>query len=138
MTYTVKKLCNEVLPIIKRISERRENINNKPIIINLQVIIPEYVSSFQPDNFGQHLESDTRRDYYLDNHLRFIFYRIYDQWYIYKIQPPKIFEGSGDRLYISKGFYVEELLFRGEINSNEEAKKIFMDCEEKIKNESKW
>ena len=37
MTYTVKKLCNEVLPIIKRISERRENMNNKPIIINIIV-----------------------------------------------------------------------------------------------------
>jgi len=104
-------------------------------------------STFEPEKFGIKLpEFPTKKllngkEYkelielsFIHFSLNFVFYQIFNDWYFYRVTNNHVFENEKGEVFLPKQIYLElPCLLNTEINSNEEAEKIFYLVELEIK-----
>lgn len=121
--------------------EIKSKAKAEPITITLNNFI-KIGSTFEPEKFGIKLPPENignrfvffTFDGYISFSLNFVFYQCFNEWHFYRVFNNYVFENEKGEVFLPKHFYIKTpSIMQIEINSNEDAKKIFMDCEEKIK-----
>jgi hypothetical protein len=121
----------------------------KPIEFD-KIIIPYEIkeSIFEPEKFGIKLPEipqvknfKTGKQYkeliglsFIHFSLNFVFYKIFNDWYFYRVTNNHVFENKDGEVFLPKQIYLElPCLLNTEIVSNEEAEKVFHLVELEIK-----